>query len=202
VFEPFRAGSNDWQHSLKIGLEMITMKPQLRLAIVTAALALGTSGAILAADAATSESSTSSATSSAASGTTARHWHAGRRSPLVGTLLRASRQLNLTSEQKTDIKNLLVQARSAGRANAQLPDMTVLGNPSASGYAAAVQTLKTERTAQLERDSALASSIYQVLTPAQQQALPGVLADMKAKFAQRRASWQQRHAASSNSSGS
>jgi Spy/CpxP family protein refolding chaperone len=176
------------------------MKPNLRLAIVTVALALATSGTILAADA-PPVSSTSGASSSASSGT-ARHWRAGHRSPLVGTLLRATRQLNLTPAQKTDIKNLLVQSRSAQRSSGQLPDMTVLGNPSDPGYAAAVQNLKTVRTTQLERESALASSIYQVLTPAQQQALPGVLAEMKAKFAQRRASWQQRHAASTSSSGS
>lgn len=177
------------------------MKPNLRLAIVTV-LALGTSGAILAADASTAVANTASVSSSSASAPGARHWRAARSSPLVGTLLRATRQLNLTAAQKTDIKNLLLQARDARRASAQLPDMTVLGNPSDPGYAAAVQNLKAVRTAQLDRDTTLASSIYQVLTPAQQQALPGVLGDMKAKFAQRRASWLQHHAASSSSSGS
>ncbi|HTV51378.1 MAG TPA: Spy/CpxP family protein refolding chaperone [Steroidobacteraceae bacterium] len=170
----------------------------LPLAILAAAaLACGAGGIALAQSSVASSSS--STTTSAPAGH--RHWRGARHSMLVGTLLRAARQLNLTDAQKSDIKSLLTQARSSqSSTQGRRPDITVLGNPGDSGFAGAIATIKSEQEARLDRESALATSIYQVLTPEQQKALPGVLAQMQSKFQARRAAWEQRHASSSSGS--
>ncbi len=139
---------------------------------------------------------TSSSSSSSHSG----HWHHARGALFVGTLLRATRQLNLTTDQKQSIRTLLSQARSQLRSGGGAPDMTVIGNPGDANFATAVQSLQSRASSRIEQQSELASNIYNVLTPQQKQQLPTVLASIQAKLAQRRAAWQARHSASTTSS--
>jgi len=166
------------------------MKVNRRYATLVAALAGVGFGTVVAA-----QGTSSSSSSTAPMG---RHWHHhARGSMLVGTLLRAAHQLNLTADQKQTIKSLLVQARSENRSSASArPDITVLGNPGDANYATVVQGLQSQVSTRLQRESALANSIYSVLTPEQKQQLPTVLASMKAKAQARRAAWQAQHAAS------
>ncbi len=170
------------------------MKTQARIGVLAAAaLAVGAGGLALAAD--LTANSASSSTSQAAP--LGHHWRAAHRSLLVGTLLRAGRQLNLTPQQQESIRNLLAQARAARGAapNAQAVNLAVLGNPGDPNYASAVETLKSAAANRLDSESALAQSIYNVLTPDQQKQLPQVLSTMQAKFAARRAAWHERRAA-------
>lgn len=169
------------------------MKLNGKVAVLVAALTVGAGlGVATAAD-------TSSETSSASSSTPAPHaeaWHHHMHGGLlVGALVHATTQLNLTSEQKQSIKSILSNARAQQRANAQNPpvDITVLANPGDPNYATALQTAKTLAADRIQHESEVESQIYNVLTPEQKAQLPQVLADMKAKFQERRAAWQQRH---------
>lgn len=139
-------------------------------------------------------------TSSATTVPPARQWHHARSGMLVGTLLHATRQLNLTAAQQASIKSILATARTSWRSSAQgAADITVLGNPGHADYATAVQNAKSLAASRLERESALATQIYDVLSNEQKAQLPTVLAAMQAKAAQRRAAWQQAHASSTAS---
>jgi len=156
-----------------------------------AILALAGGGLALAA-----ESSGTASTSASALDAPTRHWHGARGAMPVRILLRATRELNLSSSQQQQIRALLMQARSARPAGrlAQSADFTVLGNPGDPGYASAMQSLKSAADQRLDAQSALAQSIYNVLTPDQQKALPGVLSELQAKVQARRAAWRQQHA--------
>ena len=156
-----------------------------------AILALAGGGLALAA-----ESSGTASTSASALDAPTRHWHGARGAMPVRILLRATRELNLSSSQQQQIRALLMQARSARPAGrlAQNADFTVLGNPGDPGYASAMQSLKSAADQRLDAQSALAQSIYNVLTPDQQKALPGVLSELQAKVQARRAAWRQQHA--------
>jgi Spy/CpxP family protein refolding chaperone len=109
-------------------------------------------------------------------------------SPLVRTTLRATHQLNLTTAQKSQIRTLLENAHAQAKAHAEANPVNreVLGNPSAPGYSAAVQTLKTHAADRIQRESDLQTQIVNVLTPQQKQKLPTVLAGLQTKREQRR----------------
>jgi Spy/CpxP family protein refolding chaperone len=171
----------------------------LRLLIAAAA----TVGAGAAAAAATTATGTAApaATTEAAAPSAGMHWH-HRHSLLVGSLLRATRQLGLTSEQQQTIKSLLARARSQHQQTAAgASDLTVLANPGDPNYAAALQTAKTMAAARIQSESELQGEIYNVLTPEQKAKLPQVLTDMKSKLQQRRAAWLQQHAAATDAAG-
>jgi Spy/CpxP family protein refolding chaperone len=158
--------------------------------LVVAAATIGAGAAMAAATTTT----TTPATTTAPAG---KHWHHHHGGMLVGMTLRASRQLNLTADQQQSIKNILATARAqhqqAGAAAA--PDVTALGNPGDPNYATALQSAKSLAATRLESQAQLQSQIYNVLTADQKAKLPQVLADMKSKAEQRRAAWQQQHAA-------
>jgi Spy/CpxP family protein refolding chaperone len=108
---------------------------------------------------------------------------------MLGTLMRASRQLNLSSEQQSQIKGILATGRSQarGQGTGSRPDMAVLGNPADPNYATALQAAKTAAANRIQLESELQGQVYNVLTTEQKAQLPGVLAGMKAKMAARRA---------------
>jgi Spy/CpxP family protein refolding chaperone len=121
------------------------------------------------------------------------HFHRFGGSRVLGSLLRATRQLNLTPDQQTSIKGILTSARHAHQpgAQSQQPAMTVLGNPGDPG----VQTAAAGR---IQQESALAGQIYAVLNSTQRQQLPTVLASIQAKEQARRAAWAAKRASSGN----
>ncbi|HTW38383.1 MAG TPA: hypothetical protein VMD49_07435 [Steroidobacteraceae bacterium] len=164
------------------------MKVTGRYAVLAAAVAALAVSSVVAAQETTSSSASSAAPMH-------RHWHGRRGSMLVMTLLRATRQLNLSTDQQQTIKSLLSQARSQYVRGGSGPDITVLGNPGHENYASAVQTLQSNAATRIQRESELASSIYNVLTTEQKQQLPTVLANLKAQAQARRAAWQAQHTA-------
>ena len=168
------------------------MKLNTRDTVVAAALIGCGCSALVAAQDVTASGTPSTSANPPSAPAPGRHWHHARGSLLLGTLLRATRQLNLSAAQKQQIKTLLSDARGQSKAAATAPDLTVLGNPSNSGYGAAVAALQTQASNRIENESTLASEIYnKVLSSTQQQQLPGVLAEMQAKLQQHRAAWLQ-----------
>jgi Spy/CpxP family protein refolding chaperone len=122
------------------------------------------------------------------------HHFGGR---FVGTLLRATKQLNLTAQQQASIKSILQSAHQGHQPGAahQGPSMTVLGNPADPNFAAAVQNEQSRAQVRLQQETTLAGQIYAVLNQQQQQQLPAVLASMQAKADAQRAQWAAKHAA-------
>jgi Spy/CpxP family protein refolding chaperone len=125
-------------------------------------------------------------------------WHRHHAGMMLGMTLRATRQLNLTADQKASIESILANARAqmkAAHASGQAPvDMAVLANPGDPNYATALQSAKTLAANRIQTESELQGQIYNVLTAEQKAQLPTILASMKADAAQRRANWEQKHA--------
>jgi len=173
------------------------MKLNRTLGLVLVATATLGAGAVIAAAAQTA--ATPAATDSAAAPVPGgHHWHHRGGGMLVGVMLRATRQLNLTSDQQTAIKGLLSNARAQHQAQAQGGggiDMMTLANPGDPNYATALQNAKAAAAARLQGEVDLQSQIYNLLTPDQKSRLPQVLADMKSKMQARRAEWMQQHPA-------
>jgi Spy/CpxP family protein refolding chaperone len=176
------------------------MKLNRKLGLLVAAVASISAGAAMTAAAQTTSSSSSASTTAL---TAHGHWHHRGGGMLVGALLHATKQLDLTSDQQQTIKTILSNAHAQNKANAQTApvDFTVLANPGDPNYATAVQSAKTLAANRIQQESEVANQIYNVLTADQKAKLPQVLADMKAKFQQRRAAWQQRAASRGNSNG-
>ena len=165
------------------------MKFNSRYAVLAATLAsIGLGTVVMAQE----TSSTSSSTPPAIAGKP--HWGHARGAGPVHTLLRATRQLNLSADQKQSIKTLMTQAHSQHSGVGAGPDITVLGNPGDANFSTAVQSLQSRAASRIQEEGALASSIYNVLTPEQKQQLPTVLANLKAQGQARRAAWQAQHA--------
>ena len=160
-------------------------------------IATATVGAGAAVAAASTTDTSVAATASSAPAPAGKHWHRGHRGMLVGVMLRATRQLNLTAEQQASIKTIMSNARAQHQAAAGSAgvDMMTLANPGDPNYATALQNAKAAAAARLQNEVELQNQIYNVLTPEQKAKLPQVLADMKSKFEARRAAWQQQHGA-------
>jgi len=166
------------------------------LLIATATVGAGAAvAAVSTTNTSASDTTTLATTTGAAPAPGGRHWHHGHRGGgmLVGVMLRATRQLNLTSDQQASIKSIMSTARAQHQAAAGTAgvDMMTLANPGDPNYATALQNAKTAAATRLQNQVALQSQIYNVLTADQKAKLPQVLADMKSKFEARRAAWQQ-----------
>jgi Spy/CpxP family protein refolding chaperone len=172
------------------------MKLNRTLGLLLVATATVGAGAAVAA---VSTTTTPSATTTTAPAPGGKHWHHGHRGGgmLVGVMLRATRQLNLTTDQEASIKSILSNARAQHEAAAGTAsmDMMTLANPGDPNYATALQNAKAAAATRLQNEVELQGQIYNVLTADQKAKLPQVLADMKSKFEARRAAWQQQHGA-------
>jgi Spy/CpxP family protein refolding chaperone len=173
------------------------MKLNRTLGLLLVATATVGAGAAVAA-VSTTTGSASATTTSAAPAPGGKHWHHGHRGGmLVGVMLRATRQLNLTADQQASIKGILSNARAQHQAAAGTAgvDLMTLANPGDPNYATALQNAKAAAATRLQNEVELQSQIYNVLTADQKARLPQVLADMKSKFEARRANWKQQHGA-------
>jgi Spy/CpxP family protein refolding chaperone len=170
--------------------------------LVLAMASIAAGGAV---EVASAQTAAPAATTTDTAPTGGHKWHRHPGGMLLGMTLRATRQLNLTAEQQASIKSILANAREqakAARASGQPPvDMAVLANPGDPNYATALQSAKTLASNRIQKESELQAQIYNVLTPEQKAQLPTVLASMKAQAAQRRAQWEQKHAAGASSAG-
>ena len=172
--------------------------------LVLAVASIGAAAGIASAQSTTSTPSTSTTTTTAPAG--GHKWHGHHRGGfLLGMTLRATKQLNLTADQQASIKQILSTARAqakAAHAAGQAPvDMTVLANPGDPNYATALQSAKTLAANRIQSQSELQAQIYNVLTTQQKAQLPTVLASLKAEAAQRRATWEQKHATGTSGAG-
>ncbi len=104
----------------------------------------------------------------------------------VRQFIRAIKQLQLSDDQKRQIKSLVSAARASVKSEA-LPDLSVLANPSDPNYASAVQAAKDRAASWVQHWSDLQMQIYNVLTPDQKAQLPQVLSNLQARAAQRAA---------------
>jgi Spy/CpxP family protein refolding chaperone len=107
------------------------------------------------------------------------------------------RQLNLTPEQKTQIKSIFEQAKpdlqakfAAARANHEALLSTA---PTDANYPALLQTEKVNAAARVQAMSDMKEQIYAVLTPEQQAKVPQILAADKAARQARIAAWRANH---------
>ena len=159
--------------------------------LLVATATVGAGAAFAAAD----TTSTPAATSTTAPAPGGRHWHRHHGGMLVGMMLRATHQLNLTSDQQASIKSILSTARAQHKAAAGSGsvDLAALANPGDPNYAAALQNAKAAAAARFQSQVDLQNQIYNVLRADQKAKLPEVLADMKSKAEQRRAAWQAQH---------
>ena len=168
--------------------------------LVLAMASIGTAAGVASAQTTTTPSTTTTAPA------TGHKWHGHHHGGfLLGTTLRATKQLNLTADQQASIKTILstarAQAKAAHAAGASTVDMTVLANPGDANYATALQAAKTASATRIQNESEIQGQIYNVLTAAQKAQLPTVLASMQAQAAARRAAWEQKHAASTTGAG-
>jgi Spy/CpxP family protein refolding chaperone len=181
------------------------MKLNRTLSLLLVATATVGAGAAVAA-VSTTTTTPSATTTNTASAPDGKHWHHGHRGGgmLVGVMLRATRQLNLTAEQEASIKSILNNARAQHQAAAgtAASDLMTLANPGDPNYATALQNAKAAAASRLQNEAELQGQIYNVLTADQKARLPQVLADMKSKLEARRAAWQQHGAAASGAAGS
>jgi Spy/CpxP family protein refolding chaperone len=159
--------------------------------LLVATATVGAGAALAAAD------TTAATTATTAPAPGGRHWHRHHGGMLVGVMLRAAHQLNLTADQQASIKSILSSARAQGRADAAEVDVFTLANPGDPNYATALQNARTAAASRFQKEVDLQGQIYNVLTADQKAKLPQVLADMKSKAEQRRSAWLQEHAADS-----
>jgi Spy/CpxP family protein refolding chaperone len=119
--------------------------------------------------------------------------------PMAGELLRALHQLNLTEDQRSGIRNILMQARSQLQSQAQLDSATrqALANPGDPNFSSAVQQAQAAAAARIQQLSQVETQIYNLLNPQQKAQLPAVLAQISAQMQQRRAGRAERAGSSS-----
>jgi Spy/CpxP family protein refolding chaperone len=115
------------------------------------------------------------------------HWgHRGRfhrRGLLLGGALR---RLNLTPDQRTQVRQILSSARSQADSLRQsvAQNFAALHNPGDPNYAAALQAAQTRASGLVAQRSQIEKQIYGVLTPAQKSQLPQVLASIQTRMQQ------------------
>jgi len=162
--------------------------------LLVATATVGAGAAVAAVSTTATPAATTAATAPAPGG---KHWHHRHGGMLVGVMLRATHQLNLTSEQQATIKGILSAARAQHESadGTASFDVMTLANPGDPNYATALQNAKAAAATRLQNQVELQSQIYNVLTADQKAKLPQVLADMKSKAEARRAAWQQQHGA-------
>jgi Spy/CpxP family protein refolding chaperone len=124
------------------------------------------------------------------------HRHHHRHGMLIGVMLRATRQLDLTPEQQDSIRTILSNAQAQHQAGAAgRPDLAALANPGDPNHAAAVESVRAAAAARFQSEMDVQQQIYDVLSADQKARLPQVLSEMQSKARERRALWQQQHSA-------
>lgn len=124
-------------------------------------------------------------------------WHHHRHH---GGMFFVLHKLNLTDEQKTQVKSIFAgekaqfeALRSSAKANRQALAATPPTDP---GYPALIQTAQTNAATRIKLESETWSAVFSnVLTKQQQQAIPGIVAEAEQARAAREAEWKAEHAA-------
>jgi Spy/CpxP family protein refolding chaperone len=122
-------------------------------------------------------------------------WHHHRRGFMMGFVLH---KLNLTDTQKTQIKGIIAgeksqfeALRASIRTNREALETTP---PSSPEYPALVQQAQANAAQRIKLESDTWSAIHtSVLTKAQQDAIPGIVAAARAEREAKMAAWKARH---------
>jgi periplasmic protein CpxP/Spy len=150
--------------------------------IVIAALAAAGLAAVAVHGAATSDTTSQQAPA-------ADNWH-GHHHGAAGPFMHALRQLNLSAEQQTQIKSIFAaskpQFQSLGASMRSNAETMAAMSPTDPGYPALLVTAKANAAARIQQMSDVKAQIFALLTKAQQEQIPQIIAADKAK-------WQQRH---------
>jgi protein CpxP len=108
------------------------------------------------------------------------------------------RQLDLTADQKTQIKSVLAQAKPQwqvlGASMRDNRDALAATAPTDSAYASLLATAKANAASRIQVASEIKAQIYAILTPAQLARIPGIVAADQAARAARMAAWRAEHA--------
>jgi Spy/CpxP family protein refolding chaperone len=113
-------------------------------------------------------------------------------------------KLNLTDTQKAAVKTIMADQKSqfqALRTSSQADRETLAATPptDTAAYATAVAAVVKDATTRIQLMSETWTKVYgTVLTPAQQQAIPGIVAAAKAEHAQRMQEWEAQHSAAAS----
>jgi protein CpxP len=154
--------------------------PRTRSIVIAALLTAGLAAAAV-------QAATSNDT--AASSDAGQHWHGHQHGP-AGRFMHILKQLNLTPEQKTQVKSIFEAAKPQFKslgANMRSNAEAMAGMaPTDSGYPALLATAKVNAAARIQQMSDVKAQVFAVLTKAQQEQIPQIIAADKAK-------WQQRH---------
>jgi Spy/CpxP family protein refolding chaperone len=114
-----------------------------------------------------------------------RHHHGA-----AGPFIHALRQLNLSAEQQTQIKSIFAaskpQFQSLGASMRSNAETMAAMSPTDPGYPALLATAKANAAARIQQMSDVKAQIFALLTKAQQEQIPQIIAADKAR-------WQQRH---------
>lgn len=160
---------------------------------VIPALCLATSIAGLTAYAATTAATDPATADAAAPGAHGWHHHGHR-----GGMFFVLHKLNVTPEQKTQIKGIFAGEKSQYEAlrTSATANRTALATtaPTDPGYPALIQTAQTDAATRIKLESETWSAIYSnVLSKAQQQAIPGIVAAAQKAREARMAEWKAQH---------
>jgi Spy/CpxP family protein refolding chaperone len=123
------------------------------------------------------------------------HWGGHHRHAFMGLVLH---KLNLTDAQKTQIKGIFAgeksqfeALRTSVKANREALETTA---PSSPEYPALVQQAQTNAAQRIKLESETWSQIHgSVLTKAQQDSIPGIVAAARAERAAKMAAWKAQH---------
>jgi Spy/CpxP family protein refolding chaperone len=125
-------------------------------------------------------------------------WHHGHRGGPLGGYGLLLHKLNLTAEQKIQVKSIL----EGQKARFQALEATIKANreslattpPTDPGYPALVQTAQSNAATHITLETQAWTQIYgSVLNKAQQQAIPGIVAAAKAEREAKFAAWRAQH---------
>jgi Spy/CpxP family protein refolding chaperone len=160
---------------------------------IVPALCLATALSGVAVYAATADAPT---TNSAALPSGHGHWRGARGE--MGGMMFVLHKLNLTPEQKTQVKSMFAgqksqfqELRVSAQANRQALAATP---PTDAGYAALIETAKANAATRITLESQMWGNIYQhVLTQTQQRAIPGIVAQAEAARQAKMEAWKAEH---------
>ncbi len=125
-----------------------------------------------------------------------RHWHHGEGG--VGPMGLVLHKLNLTADQKTQIKAIFAGQKSqfeALRASAKSNRQALAATaPTDPGYPALIETAKSNAATRITLESQIWSQIHEsVLTKEQQAQIPAIVAAAQAARASKQAAWKAQH---------
>jgi Spy/CpxP family protein refolding chaperone len=128
----------------------------------------------------------------------AHQWRHGHRGGPLGEMGMVLHKLNLSAEEKASVKQIFAEQKSqfeALRASSKSTREALATTPptDASAYGALVKTAQSNASTRISLMSETWSRIYGALTPAHQQAIPGIVAAAQAARASKVAAWKAEH---------